>query len=288
MRSDPTPVLAFGPGSQPSGGQPLEYFPMPRDMATFAMPVLPGKADPQDMARARDLIAGFLQRLSAWRPGEPDYPRVDLLGLTPGALSLVNEVTGEGEVSIRLSGGNEVRIQETVFAGVWRVCEFGAQGQLVQDRIEGCAIPEVVLRTALRDAVATIGVPAIPEGAMNSPALLHEIQAHMTAYRPGDPAHVVNLTLLPLTAADHAYLGSALPPGPVAIISRGFGNCRISSTAARDVWRVQYFNNMQTLILDTIEVIDVPEVALAAPEDIADSRERLAELVAWMGEPCAA
>ena len=57
-------------------------------------------------------------------------------------------------------------------------------------------------------------------------------------------------------------------------------------SAARSVWRVQYFNNMQTLILDTIEVIDVPEVALAAPEDIADSRERLAELVAWMDETC--
>ena len=66
--------------------------------------------------------------------------------------------------------------------------------------------------------------------------------------------------------------------GPVAILSRGFGNCRISSTAARDVWRVQYFNNMQTLILNTIEVVDMPEVALAAAEDLADSRERLGEL----------
>jgi hydrogenase-1 operon protein HyaF len=43
---------------------------------------------------------------------------------------------------------------------------------------------------------------------------------------------------------------------------------------------------MQTLILDTIELVDVPEVALAAPEDLADSALRLTELALWMAEPC--
>jgi len=68
------------------------------------------------------------------------------------------------------------------------------------------------------------------------------------------------------------------------MISRGFGNCRVTSTAARDVWRVQYFNSMNTLILNTIEIVDVPEVALAAAEDLADSRVRLSELIEWMDE----
>jgi hydrogenase-1 operon protein HyaF len=44
---------------------------------------------------------------------------------------------------------------------------------------------------------------------------------------------------------------------------------------------------MNTLILNTIEVVDVPDVVLAAIEDLTDSRERLAELVAWMSESCA-
>ncbi|MEO8755294.1 MAG: hydrogenase expression/formation C-terminal domain-containing protein [Casimicrobiaceae bacterium] len=43
---------------------------------------------------------------------------------------------------------------------------------------------------------------------------------------------------------------------------------------------------MNTLILDTIEIVDVPEVVLAAVEDLTDSRERLVELVAWMSESC--
>jgi hydrogenase-1 operon protein HyaF len=106
----------------------------------------------------------------------------------------------------------------------------------------------------------------------------------MQEWRPSTPAHVINLTLFPMSPEDHQVLERALPVGPVAIISRGFGHCRISSTLARNVWRVQYFNSMNTLILDTIEIVDVPEVAIAAPEDLADSRARLGELITWMGE----
>jgi hydrogenase-1 operon protein HyaF len=79
-----------------------------------------------------------------------------------------------------------------------------------------------------------------------------------------------------------------IPAGPVRILSRGFGNCRITSTGLRHLWRVQYFNSMQTLILNTMEVVRVPEVALAAGEDLAESRARLIDLVDWMAQPAAA
>jgi hydrogenase-1 operon protein HyaF len=39
---------------------------------------------------------------------------------------------------------------------------------------------------------------------------------------------------------------------------------------------------MQTLILNTLEVVEVPEVAMAAPDDLTDSRERMIELLDWM------
>jgi hydrogenase-1 operon protein HyaF len=83
-------------------------------------------------------------------------------------------------------------------------------------------------------------------------------------------------------------LEQAAPVGPVAILSRGFGNCRITSTSLRNLWRVQYFNSMQTLILNTLEVVEVPEVAMAALDDLADSRERMRELLDWMGESASA
>jgi hydrogenase-1 operon protein HyaF len=98
---------------------------------------------------------------------------------------------------------------------------------------------------------------------------------------------VINLTLLPLSPEDATHLDALLAGGSVVILSRGFGNCRISSTAARHVWRVQYFNNMQTLILNTIEVVAMPEVAVASSEDLAESHGRLAELVQWMSDSIA-
>ena len=82
-------------------------------------------------------------------------------------------------------------------------------------------------------------------------------------------------------------LERVLPVGPVAIISRGFGNCRVTSTQTRDVWRVQYFNSMNTLILNTIEVVEMPEVVVASAQDLIDTRTRLAELIEWMSEACA-
>jgi hydrogenase-1 operon protein HyaF len=42
---------------------------------------------------------------------------------------------------------------------------------------------------------------------------------------------------------------------------------------------VQFFNSMDSLILDTFEVTDMPEVVLAAPEDLADSAERIREVL---------
>ena len=95
---------------------------------------------------------------------------------------------------------------------------------------------------------------------------------------------MVNLSLLPLVPADHEGLDAMLGEGPVAILSRGFGNCRINATKARGIWRVRYFNSMSTMILDTIEIVDFPEAARAAAEDYDDSIERLVELLRWLRE----
>jgi hydrogenase-1 operon protein HyaF len=238
--------------------------------------------------RARELITAFHGQLAAWRPTRKGCPLLDLTAESPATVKVINEVMGEGEVGIRLTGGESLHIQETIFAGVWRICGSSADGKLATDRIEGCPVPEAVVQAAQAGARAVLDIADLPGNVMNAPSLLHEIGAQMAAWRPGDRAYVLNLTLLPLTAEDHGLLNAVLGQGSVSIISRGFGNCRISSTSAANVWRVQYFNNMQALILDTIEIVDVPEVALAAPEDIKDSVDRLAELLEWMAEPVAA
>jgi hydrogenase-1 operon protein HyaF len=276
------PVRAVGPGLQPED-EPLQYLDIPREMATFRMPLVPQRADGEALSEAHAVLEEFADALAPWDPAaSPVGPRLDVAGVSPAALTIIDQMLGEGEVSIQLRGAEPARIQESVFTGIWRVRPLNGQGEVTGDWIEASTLPEAVMRTA--SAAESRVVPVtLPDGTMNSPALLQEIESAMRACRPSAPAHVVNLTLFPLTPEDHRVLEAALPIGPVAMISRGFGNCRITSTLARNVWRVQYFNTMNTLILNTLEIVVAPEVALAAAEDLQDSRERLEDLVAWMG-----
>lgn len=288
MKTLSIPVRVVGPGSQPEEESP-QYLGIPGDMNTFQMPRVSEPVDAEAFSEARDALREFLEALEPWDPGGGETgPRIDIGSLSPAAIEVIDQMMGEGEVAIRIDGQRKARIQESVFAGMWRVCELDAGGRLIADRIEAASLPTIVLDAA-RDAAAPAPAPvALREGAMNSPSLLAEIADRMCQPEPGHRAHVINLTLFPLTPEDHGALDEALPAGPVAIISRGFGTCRIGSTLARNVWRVQYFNTMNTLILNTLEIVEAPEVALAAVEDLIDSRERLAELIAWMSESCPA
>jgi hydrogenase-1 operon protein HyaF len=287
MKSFPIPIRMVGAGSQVEEEE-MQYLDMPRDMRTFEMPRVPEKGDTQALVAARDLLAEVLSQLNRWTPRKGGNLRFDLRSVEPQALGVANEMLGDGEVSIQVNGARRLRIQESVFTGLWRAVELDGDGSLVDDWIEAGPLPEVVVDAARAAARTELPLVEIPPGAMNSPALLHELRAQVASRRPGSPAHVINLTLFPLTPEDHQVLERALPVGSIAIISRGFGNCRITSTTARDIWRVQYFNSMNTLILNTIEVVEVPEVALAADEDLADTRGRLAELIDWMSESCPA
>lgn len=291
MKDFPIPVVTdlglIGPGTQHAEGDDFSYMPIPREMRTFSMPQVPASADKALMLGARDVLARFVDTMLAPAPAP-----FELLGLPAGVVEILNQTLGEGEVSIRITRANgvrsELRIQESVFAGVWRERHLDANGHPLHDYLLAAPIPPVAVEHAERSSTPVLAAIDIPAGAMNSPSLLTEIRAAVAGFRPHADAHVINLTLLPLTPDDHLLLERALRVGGVAILSRGFGNCRVSSTGIRHVWRVQYFNSMQTLILNTLEITRVPEVALAAPEDLDDSHERLVELLAWMTEDAAA
>jgi len=288
MKEFPIPVRAFGPGSQPQEDAELDVLEMPRGMNTFEMPRVPEQVDNAALARSRDVLARLLADLERWDPeSDAPGPVVPMDDIDAAALAVTNQVLGEGEVSIQVAGERRVHIQETVFPGLWRCLEVDAEGRLARDWLEASAVPQVAVDAARAASSEALAKVQWPPGVMNSPALVAEISGQLAARTSGAPAHVVNLTLFPMTPDDHDVLRSALPVGPVAIISRSFGNCRVTSTLTRDVWRVQYFNAMNTPILDTIEVVDVPEVALASAEDLVDSRTRLCELIEWMSEVCA-
>lgn len=288
-RPFPIPVVALGPGSQDDEEQ-LDYITMPQGMSTYRAPALPEPEALAGHAGAVGVLTQALERLQALLAGETVEP-VRLDGLGADDLALVNQVLGEGEVSAqvlaapdRLDAGARVRIQESVFAGVWRVVETGEDGT-VHDSIELGAVP-AVLRRAAREDTRPVPVPApdapLPPDVLNAPSILVELAEHRQHWREGQPPEVVNLTLLPVTPQDIAWIDHQLGTGRVVILSRGYGNCRITSTQTAHTWRVVYYNSQDTVILNSVEVCGIPEVACAAREDLEDSAERLTEVLQWV------
>src|SRR5512137_524336 len=137
----PLPVRVIGPGSQ-SEEEDLQYLEMPKGMNTFAMPRVPETESVADLRAARDLFAGYCADLARWDPaGQWQGPRLPLADVPHPVLKIVNQMLGEGEVSIQVGGDRRYRIQESVFAGVWRVCALAEDGSLADDWVEAAPLP---------------------------------------------------------------------------------------------------------------------------------------------------
>lgn len=284
MNMSEIPVVNLGPGSQPEekeGGE-LDYMRMPSSMSTYTMPSLPEPEDLQGSESAQGLLEDLQQALTGYRVGQPNK-RLPVNILDTLNRQLVDQTLGEGEVSILVNDEQGYRIQESVLAGVWRIQQL--QGDKA-DWVEVGAVPGLVSQSSFMDArsLPVFDKSALPPGVFNAPSILVELCDRVSAYKAGDESHVINLTLLPQTPEDLAYLEQCLGVGKTTVLSRGYGNCRITSTQTRNVWWVQYFNADDTLILNTIEVVNVPIVACAAQEDIDDSAERLQEILAVFAE----
>lgn len=280
LRPFPISVVAMGPGSQ--GDEAPEYLPMPQ-MDTFAAPRLPDNADPEAVAAAADLLGAFRERIA--RLGFTGGGEMDLLALRPAVRDVITQALGFGEVSAFTTAPQHWRVQESAFAGLWRVLQLADDGRALVDRLETGPIPAALGAMMHATTSADLPAPAYPEGVMNAEALVEEIRRQAAGWQPSEGPHVINLTLLPVSDADLDTLYGWLGHREVSLLSRGYGNCRITSTRLRNVWWVQYFNSMDTLILNSIEITAMPEVALASAEDFTDTLERLAEYLDMMAEP---
>lgn len=266
------PPTGFGPGSQPADDEDLAYLALPSGMRTY-VPHLPEVSDPSEVTPALKTLADIADACDIAAAGG-ERAEFDLSGMAPASRALIAETLGQGEVSMKLRGVPALMVQESVFAGVWML--VGAD----VDRIEVGEVPSAaILRAHRSDKPAPMLAAPRPAGVVNAPALLAELADQAAIWRPGQPPHVINLSLLPHTEEDLLWLEAALGQGAASILSRGYGNCRIGACALPRVWRVQFFNSMDTLILDTFEVTTIPEVALAAREDLADSGGRIREVL---------
>ncbi|MDR0480600.1 MAG: hydrogenase expression/formation protein, partial [Gallionellaceae bacterium] len=159
-----------------------------------------------------------------------------------------------------------------------------AGGKILDDYLEIGAIPAILLEQADSAPVGAKIPPTEGHHLMNAPSIASEIEAaHKQAVESGGAGnHIINFTLLPVTPEDLAWLDTMLGEGRVGLFSTGYGKCMVTATALRHVWRVRYFEGMGKILLDSLEITRIPEVVLAAPDDLADSMRHLREIIAWL------
>lgn len=235
-------------------------------------------SNPAAAAKVRALLGEVRAALLTAIDAEPKAVAriVRPVGFDAEAHRILSEVLGEGEVKAMVqTDAGEVRVQESVMPGLW--CVIGAG----ETWLEIGTVP-AILRAAVYALPLGLDLPqdgSLPEGAMNVQPVLGELHAAVQDHETSGAEREINLTLLPMTPVDQFVLEGAMGVGPVDILSLGYGNCRIQSAGRRHLWRIRFFNSDDKLILDTIQVGDVPVAARATREDIADSAERLGEIL---------
>lgn len=279
MNLDDIPVRVVGPGSQGEGEESLSYMSMPSGMSTYVRPQTPEPDEIAHFSGAREAMAWLRNALDDYqRTGRP--LKANLGAIDDASRTVINQVIGEGEVSVTFEGGLRARTQESVLAGIWRTFCLDDEDQVIADVLEVGSVPAHVVSPDRPDEPLVTDADGAPADMTNALSILVELSALLDRYRSDGTPGIINLSLLPLSDAEVEFVDARLGRGPVDILSRAYGKCQIIGTRTRDVWWVRYYNSMNTLILNTLEVIRVPEVVCAAPEDLADSAVRLEEILA--------
>lgn len=274
------PLRVIGAGSQPGAEtEAPAYIDMPRDMTRYDPPLIPEPTAVQHLQGAREAMSWLEAQLADYSE-YADNPCANISALDDRNRELVNQILGEGENCVTYTGELTVSVQESVLAGVWRSLYFDRKGDIMADMIEVGAVPNLVsvpidnacpIDTSEDDSSADVP---------NAMPILVELAARCALFKGNGNRHSINLTLLPLSLTELEYLDGRLGRGPVDILSRAYGKCQVISTLAPNVWWVRFYNSMGTLILNSLEISTVPDVVAAAPEDLADSAERLSQILA--------
>lgn len=260
----------------PIGGDVLDDMPAAKRISLLA------SAGAEALIAACPRVRSLLPELIAALESQPENAPGQLFDLTEFSADeklLVDDLCATGEVSgvVALPDGIVAQIAESTFAGLWRVRFTNDRAEIFADYLEVSSLPEIARRAALNNC-RELEPGVAPEGAMNVMPVISEIASRAEAHQPGDKTHTITFSLLPMSPADMSHLQTQLGQGAVRLVSRGYGSCRVASTATKNVWSVQYFNAMDEIVLDTLEIGDAPEAACAAQTDFLDSAMRLREV----------
>ena len=252
----------LGPGTQPNDDS-FSMNPLP---ITCQVNDEPSMAALEQCAHSPQVIAllnELQHQLSERQPPLGEVLAVDLLNLNADDRHFINTLLGEGEVSVRIqqADDSESEIQEAIFCGLWRVRRRRGE-KLLEDKLEAGCAPLALWQAATQNLLPTDSLLPPPiDGLMNGLPLAHELLAHVR--NPDAQPHSINLTQLPII---------------------GYGESYINATGLRHVWHLRCTDTLKGPLLESYEICPIPEVVLAAPEDLVDSAQRLSEVCQWLAE----
>ena len=118
MSFNEIPVVVTGAGSQPaeSDGAVLDYIDMPRGMDTYQRPETPEPEAVRHLTGARETMDWLQASLDHYRVGGPAC-LADISRLDRNNRELINQILGEGDVSLKYIGKWRINAQEAVLAG---------------------------------------------------------------------------------------------------------------------------------------------------------------------------
>jgi hydrogenase-1 operon protein HyaF len=132
------------------------------------------------------------------------------------------------------------------------------------------------------DAIPVRVVDPPPAGAAltgNAPPLLRELLEMVRRLLDGGEASSIDLTALPLTAADLDWLRDKLGRGEIAVTLKAGGKSSLDETACPGVWWVTHRNEQGAVTAQFLEVDFVPLLVRAHPQDVASGQAYLELLV---------
>ncbi len=109
----------------------------------------------------------------------------------------------------------------------------------------------------------------------NAPPLLRELAGQVKRLLDTGEPSAIDLSALPLTAADLDWLHDKLGSGEIAVTLQANGESTLNETACPGVWWVTHRNEQGAVSSQFVEVAFVPELVKAHPQDVAIGLEQL-------------
>lgn len=303
-------ILSSGGYASKITGRKPKLFKLPVANGTFLYPEAPYLRDKNGIKDGLLLLKDIHHALVMFNE-ESKYNQFELSALNTLSREFIDEIFEKGHIkaTVQLNSGDidHIEVHQSIMAGVWRIKHLNHLGKIGADYLEIATFPSAILSKcrALKnkqpdDKSINTSLDTSPEepareqltsrlpldallqdsNSFDKHALIAELNLRGEQFSATDEPFVINLSASCIDEDMLTALEAQLDIDEVTMLSTTYGNCMINATSAINTWWVKYFDADDRVILNTLEVVDIPSIAKASYQDIALSGLKLKSLLA--------